>query len=112
MTDVAEQPVVQAVLAIAVLIVLVSAAFWLLARFRDYAACDRQEAQEVLANLREMHLRGDITAEEFRTIQASTQRLPDGVSTNAVSNASQATNTRDLLPADSDNPKPSGHTSS
>lgn len=109
MTDMVASPVVQAGLAITVLVVLVSAAFWLLARFRDYAADDRQDAQEVLANLREMHLRGDITAEEFRTIQSSARRLPDGVATDANGNASQATNQRESDPADSDQARPPSH---
>ena len=38
--------------------------------FRDYAAEDREEAPMGIANLEEMHAKGDISDEEFRTIQS------------------------------------------
>lgn len=72
MLEILEMPTVQAVLAVLVLCVLIAGGFYLVSIFRDYAAGDREEETDVLANLREMHLRGDISDEEFRTIQAKT----------------------------------------
>jgi uncharacterized membrane protein len=67
-------PTVQAGIAVLVLCLLMTSGFWLLSIFRDYAAHDRLDPNDVLANLREMHSRGDISDEEFRTIQAKTER--------------------------------------
>lgn len=91
LTQLLERSVVQAGLAIVVLLILIATAFWLLARYRDYAAQDRQDAQEVFANLREMHLRGDITEEEFRTIQARTSGSTGDAADQSDSQASPAT---------------------
>ncbi|WP_146517702.1 hypothetical protein [Stieleria varia] len=44
-----------------------------MARLRDYTTQDREEPSEMLANFEEMHRQGDITREEFRTIQSATQ---------------------------------------
>ena len=43
--------------------------------FRDYAAEDREEAPMGIANLEEMHAKGDISDEEFRTIQSRSHQL-------------------------------------
>ena len=72
MTDLVNNPTVQAGLAIVVLCVLIASGFYLVSIFRDYAADDRDEAIDMLANLREMHKRGDISDEEFRIIEAKT----------------------------------------
>ncbi len=63
---------VQAALAVLVLCVLLASGYYLVSSFRDYAANDHHEVNDVLANLRELHSRGEISDEEFRTIQAKT----------------------------------------
>ncbi len=77
MLEVLNNPTVQAVLGIVVLCVLIAAGFYLVSIFRDYAANDHQGTDDMLANLREMHLQGDISDEEFRTIQAKTNLKRD-----------------------------------
>ncbi|MFK8114129.1 MAG: hypothetical protein AB8B91_18145 [Rubripirellula sp.] len=67
-------PTVQAGAAVLVLCVLIAAGFYLMASFRDYAAEDRETSEDVLVNLSEMHLKGDISDEEFRTIKSRTHR--------------------------------------
>ena len=54
------------------------AGFYVMSIFRDYAAEDQETAAEHLLKLEEMHLKGDISEEEFRTIQATTHRQPHG----------------------------------
>ena len=46
--------------------------------FRDYAAEDREEAPMGIANLEEMHRKGDISDQEFRKIKTKTDRFPVG----------------------------------
>ena len=82
MLEVLNNPTVQAVLGIVVLCVLIAAGFYLVSIFRDYAANDHQGTDDMLANLREMHLQGDISDEEFRTIQAKTNLKRDADSSN------------------------------
>ena len=53
-----------------VLSVLSALAFRLCQGLRDYADEDREQACDILAKLEEMHLKGDITDEEFRTMKA------------------------------------------
>ena len=77
MLEVLNNPTVQAVLGIVVLCVLIAAGFYLVSIFRDYAANDCRGTDDMLANLREMHLQGDISDEEFRTIQAKTNLKRD-----------------------------------
>lgn len=73
MSDLLASPVVQSGAAVLILCVLTVAAFYVVSSYRDYVAEDQEVASEALANLREMHRNGDITDEEFRTIQARTQ---------------------------------------
>ncbi len=84
MHNMLNNPTVQAVLAVLVLCVLIAAGFYLLSIFRDYAADDHRGDDDVLANLRELHLRGDISEEEFRTIQAKTNLNRDANSSDQV----------------------------
>lgn len=77
MREVLNNPTVQAVLGIMVLCVLIAAGFYLVSIFRDYAADDHRGTDDVLANLQDLHLRGDISDEEFRTIQAKTNLKRD-----------------------------------
>lgn len=80
MSDVFANPAVRAGAAVVVLCVLIAGGFYLLSIFRDYAAQDRETSNDVLSNLREMNRRGDISDEEFRTIQATAERrLPPAV---------------------------------
>lgn len=65
-------PAVQIGATLVVLGVLIAGAFYLLASFRDYTAEDQETIDGVLANLQEMHRKGDISDEEFRTIEATT----------------------------------------
>ncbi|GAA5508111.1 hypothetical protein Rcae01_03576 [Novipirellula caenicola] len=65
---------VQAGLSVLVLCILIAAGFYLVSSYRDYNANDGEPVYETLANLKEMHLRGEISEEEYRTIQATTQR--------------------------------------
>ncbi len=76
MSDVFTNPTVQAGAAILVLGVMIAAAFYLLSSFRDYAAEDKEPIDGALANLQEMHRKGDISDEEFRTIEATSHRRP------------------------------------
>jgi uncharacterized membrane protein len=69
-TDLGANPTVQAVLGVLVLCILITAAIYLVARFRDYAAEDRPEPESLRANFKEMLRRGDITEAEYRMIQS------------------------------------------
>ncbi len=59
----------KAVLWVAVLLVMLAAAYYLVRRFRDRIDDDRQTASDLLTNFREMHHEGDISETEFRTIK-------------------------------------------
>ena len=71
-------PAVKAGLALLVLIIVSAVAFFLVSRLRDYTSGDRDPASEGLLNLEEMRLKGDISEEEFRTIQAASGAGDDG----------------------------------
>ena len=75
MSEWLKSPNVQLAVGLLVLCILISASFWLVSRFRDYAAHDQDDTLDALANLEEMHLKGDISEEEFRTIQAKAETL-------------------------------------
>lgn len=74
MSDFVTDPPMLAGATVVILCMVIAASFYLLARLRDYNAQDRESSLDVLSNLREMHLKGDISDEEFRTIQTSTDR--------------------------------------
>ncbi|TWT52591.1 hypothetical protein Pla22_02150 [Rubripirellula amarantea] len=76
-------PMVQSSIGVVILCVLIAAAFYIVASYRDYVAGDQEVASDALANLREMHRKGDITDEEFRTIQARTQQHCTGLTDDA-----------------------------
>lgn len=65
---------IQIVLTSLVLCVLVIAAFFVVARFRDCDDDGTLDAHETLANIDQMRARGDISEEEYRIITASTRR--------------------------------------
>lgn len=71
--DLLSDPTVKAGLALLIVIVLAAAAFFLVARLRDYTAQDWDTSDDRLSNFEEMRLKGDISEEEFRTIQAATR---------------------------------------
>ena len=78
MPDFFTSPALQAGPAVVVLCVLTAAGVYVVSIFRDCTAEDQETAAEHLLNLEEMHLKGDISEEEFRTIQATTHRQPRG----------------------------------
>lgn len=84
MPDFFSSTVVQAATAVVVLCILISAAFYLVASYRDYVADDRELPSEALFKLQEMHRKGDISEAEFRTIQARTQQLSAGSIANDI----------------------------
>lgn len=73
MLDFLNDSVIKTTIAVAILCVLCAIAFFAVSKFRDYAVNDQECTDELLANLRELKLKGDITDQEFRTIQASTR---------------------------------------
>ena len=80
MPDFFTTPAVQAGVAVLILCVLIAAGLYVMSIFRDYAADDQETASELLFKLEEMHRKGDISEQEFRTIQATTHRQPVGPS--------------------------------
>jgi hypothetical protein len=71
-------PAVKAGLALLILTILSAAAFFLVARLRDYTNGDRDSTDDGLLNFEEMRLKGDISEEEFRTIQAASHDSDEG----------------------------------
>ncbi len=71
-------PAIKAGLALLILIILSAAAFFLVARLRDYTNRDRDSTSDGLLNFEEMRLKGDISEEEFRTIQAASHDSDEG----------------------------------
>ena len=71
-------PAVKTGLALLIVIILSSAAFFLVARLRDYTNRDWDSTSDGLLNFEEMRLKGDISEEEFRTIQAASCDTDEG----------------------------------
>ena len=71
MPDFFTTPTVQVAVAVLILCVLIAGAFCLLSILRDYTAEDHASTEDPLANLLEMHRKGDISDEEFRTIKTN-----------------------------------------
>ena len=71
-------PAVKAGLALLILIIVSAAAFFLVARLRDYTNGDWDSTPVDLLNFEEMRLKGDISEEEFRTIQAASHETDVG----------------------------------
>lgn len=61
--------------AVALLVIAAGSAitFYVARSFRDYTDEDQQDTDSMLANLQEMHRKGDITDEEFRVITLANQ---------------------------------------
>lgn len=73
MSDLINDPTIQAGLGVLVLCGLTAIAYWGVSKFRDYNAEDQDHTGELLANLKELHLSGEITDEEYRTINQVNQ---------------------------------------
>ncbi len=71
-------PAVKAGLALLILIIVSASAFFLVSRLRDYTNGDWDSSSDGLLNLEEMRLKGDISEEEFRTIQAASHGSDEG----------------------------------
>jgi len=72
MFDVLKDPVAKLVLSGAVLAIVTVVAIYVVGRFRGEALKDEQPepiASELMSKLRELHSRGEVTDEEFRTIK-------------------------------------------
>ena len=82
MSNWSEDPNVQLAVGLVILCILITAGFSLVSRFRDYAAQDQDDTVDALANLEEMHAKGDISDEEFRTIQSRNHQLSAETSSN------------------------------
>ncbi len=96
MPDIFSSPVVQAATAVVILCILIATAFYLVASYRDYVANDHEITSEALANLREMHRKGDISDSEFRTIQNRNQRRFDEPIANDDSTSPDDSSTNNL----------------
>ena len=59
----------QVVIAVAILLVLLVVAYYLVKRFRDQSDDDQPGANEMLTNFREMREQGDISEFEFRRLK-------------------------------------------
>ena len=62
-------PPAQAVMSVAVLLILIAIGFYLVRRFAYRADEDQPDTHEHLTNFREMHHQGDIDETEFRNIK-------------------------------------------
>lgn len=82
-TDIWADPKLQAVTSIVILGITLAAVFYLMARFRDYAAKDGRDPLSTPLNFEEMLGRGDITEAEYRKIMAKSR----GDSTSAGPNS-------------------------
>ncbi|MEO1615379.1 MAG: hypothetical protein AAFV88_05990 [Planctomycetota bacterium] len=78
-------PAVKAGIALLILIIVSAAAFFLLARLRDYTDGDRETTSDCLLNLEEMRLKGDISEEEFRTLKAASRAVDGGEASTQLS---------------------------
>ncbi|MCC9599327.1 hypothetical protein LOC67_02055 [Stieleria sp. JC731] len=87
-------PAVKAGLALLIMTVLSLAAFFLVARLRDYTSGDWEAGPDEPLNLEEMRLKGDISEEEFRTIQAASRsQTRDGESPEGEDSVSESKST-------------------
>lgn len=64
-----ENPIVEALLLLAVILVLAAAGIYFMRRFRGDAGDDGPEASKLLTKFRDLHGKGDLSDEEFRTIK-------------------------------------------
>ena len=69
MKDFLLSPLPQVVIWMAVLSIIVVMGIYVVGRFRDRTDDNRQTADQLLTNFRELHHQGDIDDAEFRTIK-------------------------------------------
>ena len=69
MSDSIGHPLLSAALWFAALFALLALAALVVRRFRGDAAADRPTADELLTKFRELHLRGGLSDDEYRTIK-------------------------------------------
>jgi uncharacterized membrane protein len=69
MTDLFRQPLLVAALWFAAIFALLALAITIVRRFRGGAADDRPTANELLTKFRELHARGGLSDDEYRTIK-------------------------------------------
>lgn len=69
MPELLRHPLLQAALWFASILVLFALAILFLRKWRGGAAKDRQDPSELLTKFRELHLRGSLSDDEYRTIK-------------------------------------------
>ena len=69
MTELFRHPLLLAALWFAAIFALLALAALVVRRFRGDAAADRPTADELLTKFRELHLRGGLSDDEYRTIK-------------------------------------------
>ena len=70
MVELLEGPWYLAIILFTAVVALVAVGAYAVSKWRDAIDDDTNTASELLTNFREMHSRGDLTDEEFRTIRA------------------------------------------
>ena len=70
MEDKVESSWYLAIMLFAAVMALIAVGVYAVSKWRDATEDDTNTASELLTNFREMHSRGDLTDEEFRTIKA------------------------------------------
>jgi uncharacterized membrane protein len=70
MVELLEGPWYLAIILFAAVVALIAVGAYTVSKWRDAIDDDTNTASELLTNFREMHSRGDLTDEEFRTIKA------------------------------------------
>jgi uncharacterized membrane protein len=71
MAEFLEDPTVQLVIWLSVLAVLVAIAVYVIMRIRTEPVQSEPVASEMLSKFRELHVQGDLSEEEFRTIKTT-----------------------------------------
>jgi uncharacterized membrane protein len=65
-----EGPWTRGIMLLAAIVALVAVGVYAVSKWRDVTGDDRITTSELLSKFREMHSRGELTNEEFRTIKA------------------------------------------
>jgi len=83
MSELTQHPLFLAALWIAVIIALTALFVLVARRFRGSAAQDGPSANELLAKFRELHVRGGLSDDEYRTIKTKLATQPDAESSDS-----------------------------
>ena len=70
MVNILEGPWYLAIILFTAVVALIAIGAYAVSKWRDATDDDTNSTSELLTNFREMHSRGDLTDEEFRTIKA------------------------------------------